>query len=818
MPALPYGFVPVVPKVAISAAPVFHHGANPDQQTLLSGELRLTLKTLTPLLIGHDRYRADQAKGQAPFDQGLVRLSNDWGIPFPVKKEKSIVEPLRLDGRVLIPGSALTGMLRHSLGALLSAPMERVTERTYSYRPNIAHAAHGHELLASRPAIVCAVDPVLKVLVLPEARSAVFLRGDRDGPRNDQWVWNQLGSPSAGDPLNGTFTGLKLDDYHHLVPAAPSTVATLQHIYFTYKGGMDGTGDLARLIELGSETKPKSETYRHALASAGHHANGVSLDIDTAVRQRYLDTQCHLIDMTDGHLSGRHPRVKNNNQTEIDRIVAGIEASKTLEVGQLIYVEVELDHRTQRPIRVTSLGHNHHYRVRYTDSVRERGTGAGSTTRPVLAPLPGETALAPPPEPTQPDHAPPAGLSAARLLFGYASADAPDSGTRDIGKGDFRRLAGRLAFNMAVEQVTDPKDHLRFLDNGRPVPLRVLGQPRPSAVECYLDQTGAGGKRLATYGDLPGQPGAEIKGRKLYLHQPEAATDPSLYRLDSDLDALDGCPEKGTFLRSLAGHVNLPDNVGQLSSRRIADVLLAQNSKWIEKLEKALTRSSGDKQAPAVERQKAKAILDSIPVRTFLRTIEHLQGDQAALARYVVKPGASFRCTLRFRDLRPWELGAVLLALEPGRIADVPALPNTDAIRTTCTQARAEWGNPAGAQPLFAQKLGGGRPLGLGSVSVAIDRLALWDGQTLVPKGHAPGQGQGDVAKNAFKSLGERLAPIGQDPRGAEVIASWLENHRYRGQPRRDYPRAQDRSSGRHEIYVWHTLLRRAHAQQRRTR
>ena len=73
MPALPYGFVPVVPRVAVSAAPVFHHGDNPDQETLLSGELRLTLKTLTPLLIGHDRYRADQAKGQAPFEQGLVR-------------------------------------------------------------------------------------------------------------------------------------------------------------------------------------------------------------------------------------------------------------------------------------------------------------------------------------------------------------------------------------------------------------------------------------------------------------------------------------------------------------------------------------------------------------------------------------------------------------------------------------------------------------------------------------------------------------------------------------------------------------------------
>ena len=227
MTAPPYGFVPVVPRIAVTDAPVLHHGANAHQETLLSGELRLTLKTLTPLLIGHDRYRADQVKGQSPFEQGLVRLPPNWGIDFPVQKEKSIVEPLRLDGRVLIPGSALTGMLRHSLGALLSAPMERVAERTYSYRPNIAHAGkYDPVLYASRPAIVLAVDPMLKVKVLPEARAAVFLRGGT-ATRDDQWVWQRLGSPSAGTPLNKTYPEVRLDVYKdviHLIPAPPGAV------------------------------------------------------------------------------------------------------------------------------------------------------------------------------------------------------------------------------------------------------------------------------------------------------------------------------------------------------------------------------------------------------------------------------------------------------------------------------------------------------------------------------------------------------------------------------------------------------------------
>jgi CRISPR-associated protein (TIGR03986 family) len=819
MPTPPYGFVPVVPKVAITDAPVFHHGANPRQETLLSGELRLTLKTLTPLLIGHDRYRAEQVNGQSPFEQGLVRLPHDWGIAFPVKKEKSIVEPLRLDGRVLIPGSALTGMLRHSLGALLSAPMERVAEHTYSYRPNIAHADPRYDqvLYASRPAVVLAVDPVLKVKVLQEARAAVFLRGGRVGgtPRDDQWVWQQLGSPSAGAPLSTTYSEVRLDGYKdviHLIPAPPGAVQALDHRYFTYKGGMDGSGDLARLFS------GAGKAYRHALVHAAHYAKGVPLDIDEAVHQRYRDTQCHLIHTTTGHLSSRHPLVKHNNQTEIDRVIAGIEASARLEVGQLIYVEVELDRTAQKLIRVTSFGHNHHYRVRYTDSVQDVWNETAYTRRAVLAPLQWETALAPPPEPGQPDHAPPAGLSAARLLFGYASSQADDSGTKGIGKGDFERLAGRLAFNMAVEQVQNPQDITRFLDNGRPIPLRVLGQPRPSAVEYYLDQTGAQGERLNTYGDLPNQRGAELQGRKDYLHQPDAATDSSLYRLDSDLAALDGCPEKAAFLQSLPG---LPINAAQLSSRDIAKVLLERDAAWIKGWEDQLSKQSKDEKRQGLPpaQQTAKKILHSIPVRTFLRAIEHLQGDQAALARYVVKPGTAFRCTLRFRDLRPWELGAVLLALEPVRIGTLQTiLPQTQTIRSLCAQVSAEWSNPPTA-PLFAQKLGGGRPLGLGSVRIAVDRLAIWDGTTLVPpaEGHAPGQDRGVVA-DAFKTLGEKLKPMARDAQGAKVIESWLQVHRYQGQPRRDYPRAEDPSSGRHEIYVWHTQQRRAHAKQRRIR
>src|SRR4051794_7291518 len=118
MPDLPYGFVPIpvdandVPQ-SIVDEPVFHDGRAPDG--LLSGELRCTLTALTPLLAANDQYDAQEATGASPpDDQELVSLPASWGIAQRVAQDKTILEPLRLkDGRVIIAGPALKGMLRH---------------------------------------------------------------------------------------------------------------------------------------------------------------------------------------------------------------------------------------------------------------------------------------------------------------------------------------------------------------------------------------------------------------------------------------------------------------------------------------------------------------------------------------------------------------------------------------------------------------------------------------------------------------------------------------------------------------------------------
>ena len=129
----PYHFVPIPvsdDKVqSVTDSPVFHDGVNPNKETLFSGELRCPLTALTPLLVGNDQY---------PKQENCDGDIEAWLKKNDSEKDKQVLEALRLpDGRVLIAGSSLKGMLRQSLGALLAAPMERVGERTYSYRPNM---------------------------------------------------------------------------------------------------------------------------------------------------------------------------------------------------------------------------------------------------------------------------------------------------------------------------------------------------------------------------------------------------------------------------------------------------------------------------------------------------------------------------------------------------------------------------------------------------------------------------------------------------------------------------------------------------------
>lgn len=718
---LPYDFVPIDVKCAVTDAPVFHGGRNDTGGELVSGELRITLRALTPLLPGNYRYKAEEVDGiRSGPQEGEVRLPEEFGVADPVTKEKSILEPLRDGaGRVLIGGSALTGMLRHSLGALLSAPMERVTERSYSYRPNIKHARDGNRRYEVRPAAVESVTAnTVTLRIFSRARAATFIRGDRyldaDG------VHRRIGAPRPGTSVSSLVRGVRFDGRNHLQPDCNSE--RLDHYYVTYKGGIDGTGELAG--RFGGR-----KVYRHALISSKDWSSGTVQNAPVGVFQHYRRTQEHLGDREFGHVSNRRPLLPKSEERAARRISQQIADNGELERGQLIYVEVDA---TGTPPRVVSLGHHYQYRQGHTDTVHKRWSGTGrESIRPLLKPLDIERVSEKDVEEKR-DVAPEQ-LTGARLFFGYAATEKDNPGAHRVGSGAFSRLAGRLAFNIAVEQTDRPGDPSRFLNGGTAIPLKVLGQPRPSAVEFYLDQRNAGGNLLVTYGDLPGEAGGELRGRKFYRHQANVT--------------------RGHFEAGDAG---------------------------------------------------TKA------------------GNQATLIRFALEKDTEFRVALRFRDLRPWELGALLVALEPWRIGGLSSLP--DEVSEWKEKAGRERPSKTDGDPLFAHKLGYGRPLGLGSVSLWVDEIHQWTHDRLEKvfswKSDGGGGGAGlsddQLIEESMRAFDDRMKPFWNKKRGAAIVKAWLQAHAYRGTTIKEYPVAAD-NHGNETIFNWHTQRRRAHAEARRS-
>ncbi|MBI3269241.1 MAG: hypothetical protein HYZ53_09485 [Planctomycetes bacterium] len=411
---------------------------------------------------------------------GLSAMPNEatW-----VTKEKAVLWPLRapwVHGPVLIPGDSLKGLLRHELGAILGAPMERVAERSYSYRPNSLY-----------------VDPrsgprlVARIARIP---AGAVQRRSLDPKDPD--------SPKVSVPTSLELLSLDLRyDRDHALPASWYRFDPRVGGGDPYRGGQGA----------GATLNSKKRLHRRVGVNPSGPTTSTPVPID--VIEGYLHTLRHLTDTQYGHFSERHPDVG----TTLSADAAGAQIlqaaqSVVFQPGDLIWVEWD----TVGEGRIVSFGWHYYYRWAYQDTVRH--VGWRYTRRAGLFPLPDEL---------QND---PANLklSAVRRLFGYTGDNA---GSKDIGRGDpnHSQLMGRLFVNAALELVSaSDTDETRFL---KPTFLKELGMPRPSAVEHYLKQPHHPGSRpcdnasLVTYGDAAGYdtPGT-LAGRKFYLDRPDAYT------------------------------------------------------------------------------------------------------------------------------------------------------------------------------------------------------------------------------------------------------------------------------------------------------
>jgi CRISPR-associated protein (TIGR03986 family) len=475
----PYGFVPL-PDQFTTKPPVWHDGTSSAGR--LSGEVHFELECLTPLLVGWQQQKVGDADGAWPIpyrsnpreEDGVVDVTID-GVGRSAKG-KSVLCPLRApwdEHPVLIPGDSLKGLLRHELGALLGAPMERVAERSYSYRPNSMHPhVRGEPAPRLIPRLARVPDNGVELRPLGKKGSEVRVPVRLELlPENLKYDKHKNGNPPHYRFDDGAGTG-------------------------RYRGGMGAGQKLNLRRSLHKNVLADPVTVTHA-------------DVPEEVQEGYLHTLRHLVDLDHGHFSERHPDAPNTvtGKDARDRILQAA-GSEVFSPGDMVWVEWDTEKKC-----IVSLGWHYYYRWAYQDTIRHKGW---KDKRPGLFPHEDER--------THDEDGEPEALTAVRRLFGYTG---DNEGSEGIGEGDHQQLMGRLSVNTAIEVVQpgEPEDD-RFL---APTFLKELGMPRPSAVEFYLKQPHHPGARpsdratLVTYGDAAGYdaPG-ELAGRKFYLDRSDA--------------------------------------------------------------------------------------------------------------------------------------------------------------------------------------------------------------------------------------------------------------------------------------------------------
>jgi hypothetical protein len=522
----PYHFVPVWPAVGLNDTPVAHDRLDLGDDAL-TGELLCTMTALTPLLAANDQYAFEDAERdvQAAF-LALVQRQLPGHTP---ESKKKILEPLTKTpqghsepGPVLIAGASLKGMLRQSLGALLSAPMERVAEKTYSYRPNIKTEAKGIRICKPALVIEAKRDKRLEVLVLnrlncvgyvhpfaeanwprladlaalsQEEREAIYLTEQSSRPwlitDNDVSLLRQAGvTCSAG--------GILRDRRPNPVDLVKGHLICLNH---------NGIDLLGRLNERFHESCRDDVTLMRQLetkSELGYRFLHLNLEdskratLDPGVVEDFYTSLRHLADTEAGHLTTAHPLIERGDHFSDELTVF---RERGLRPGDVLFLE-----QTTIPEGNTSVGHQFYYRHAYRDSIHRTAMGADQAQATPGAPFSLRDVLCPREFETGPT---PRRLSGARLLFGYVSTSTgrykpKEPLTFGIGHDggkptDYAALAGRISINMAVERGSSitPMD-ARFLGSAGDqwlVPLRALGSPKASAVEHYLTQDERVGRR-----------------------------------------------------------------------------------------------------------------------------------------------------------------------------------------------------------------------------------------------------------------------------------------------------------------------------------
>lgn len=676
----PYNFVPLARKKNDAGKetkeynhpmekPVFFNSLNKDESTY-TGEIYCTLHALTPILIGnvHKEYKEakkNENKSQTSDEQEETmeylneeekkefdskRNSNDNPDPrhkiiFPFKFPKECYGNLK--EKYGIPGSQLKGMIANFIAALTSSPLQRVTEHHYTFRPNIALSKSKIEWNIG--IIVDKQGDEYKVLKVPKG---AYCYGPDDYAK-------RFGTSNKQDKkykgLNTEHEAI-LDDIENLIDRyrdkvsyqknilkdlnniSPVKVGCRQNkwdlrninqsqpfnaIGVPHHTGIDGAGDLLSGFKQANPDQGRGNHYYSLWIDKKKLLDNTTnlYTISSRTYHKYKKTQQIL---ATEHLEA-HPLDKSLSKTKIDEMKARIKKLEKLQPLDLIFFETYTNDR-----EILTFGRHLYYRWAYDHSIvkkhfydqQEEITENKSYLKFQSNEIQSYTN---------------AGfdnlqLTIRRNLFGF---NLPEGETTESKRNQYiTSMAGRIHFNYAVCCETGEEKHW--------VPLKILGSPKPSAVEMYIKQnkgqsTSSKGYHtsqihLKNYGEgeLKNDPYDELRGRKFYLHHHKESVfnDNSYYKCTKE-------------------------DINSIKKDSIYNDLNAT----------------------------ARTLL--CPKKEDGKEIKHPQ----------------FHFTVRFENLRDWELGMLLFAL------------------------RLSQENQNLQNVKYGHKLGHGLPLGLGSCLITVDKV-----------------------------------------------------------------------------------------------
>ncbi|WP_028302065.1 hypothetical protein [Oceanospirillum beijerinckii] len=664
----PYHFVPNPELPPSLSEAVLHHKTHDDT---FSGELRCELTTVTDAIFaGYQKKFSDKEE----FKQ-LKQSAGELGqrISPDQMTEKSVLYPLSYNNLTLIAGSSIKGMLRHSIAALASAPMLRVQEKTFSFRPNLGNSTKAQ--WRTYPAIIDAVDSddnILRVRILHNIN-----------------IQNDL--------------SFKTDKIKEAIPD------TVLH----YKGGTDADWALATAFEE-CEHVQKNSVIVNAPAKIRQIKPTV---VGRDVQKLYRLTTDHLCDQQGGHISSRHPKLPDRDHQRT--LAQAIRENRTPQVNQLIFVEVE---KRGNEFNVISLGNNYYYHWRYKDSLRtinvKNGTHFETENRRETSLLPEEKLTAYSRDNAEGDYKP-SELNVVRALFGFTpdkdqnlsqQTGTEDSSAEEIAEkglaGD--RYAGRISINHAIEAPKSPASAV--LKKNQWAALPSTGGPRASSVEFYVQQNKD--NMMSTYGDSTHDQISLLNGRKFYPHH-------------------DGS--------------RLP--------------------------------------------------YEETP------STESIHSNLSPLASCVVPPQTQYRFSVRFRSLKDWELGMLLVSLSPDKLIQEFEASAVDKLKGSYQWIQSKL--QQNEKHIMGNKLGYGRPFGYGSCVIDIASAK-----------HIKNDALSSISTEQQKSCIQAFLTRFNCEAFDDVLLQWLKLHHLKTGKVFHYPPGNQKEEK--ETFAFHSDLRVHHIKHRR--